>query len=124
MTDMEVRDLLQDAVYWAPSGVDNYGDDKLATGIALKVRWQTKSGEVVDAFGNTIATDSVVAVGQAVEVGGILWKGKLADLPSPVTGVTDLKEIVTYDEVPDVKNRATRRVVKLMKHSDKLPTLA
>ena len=124
MVDMEVRDLHQDAVYWAPSGTGNYGKATLAAGIALKVRWEKKNEEILDSFGKTIGTEATVVVDRDLLVGGILWEGKIADLPVDVTTTTDLKKIVSYKKIPDVKNRAARRVARLIKHSDKLPTLA
>ncbi len=118
---METDFLFQKAVLYTASGVDGYADVKLSAGIEISCRWETGKHQSVDANGNTIAVDSVVYVDRVITVGSILWKGKLIDLPSTPT---DLKEVVGYEEIPDVKSRKFERSVSVMKHSNELPTLA
>lgn len=121
MPAIEVDELNQDAVLWPKASYDDYGERTIAstTGTAIKVRWEQGRSESKDAQGNTIAFDSEIAVDREIAIGSILWLGKLADLPSPPT---NLREVVDYLEIPDIKNRHKRRIVRVMKLSNELPS--
>lgn len=121
MPQMEINDLHQFAVYQAANGSDTYGNKKVDAAIEICVRWETKRKEVQDGEGNTIVLESNVVVNQELKIGSTLWLGQLTDYPSPPT---DLQQVVTYTEIPDVKNRISRRVAGLIKLSDTLPDLA
>lgn len=117
--------LKDDAVLWTKTG--NYSDDGkvlLNSAVAIKVRWEQKSGEFISPDGATIGYDDVVYVNQEIEEGSIMWKGKLEDLPSPNSSITDLRQVIKYEGIPDVKGRVQMRRVILMKHSDSLPTVS
>lgn len=111
----------QFAVYWALNSYDDYGRPLLASPIQIRVRWEAVERDGLDPQGTPIKIEAGVVVDRAVTVDGIMWQGKLADLPSPVT---DLKQIIAYHEIPDVKGRKFRRTVDLMKYGDTLPDLA
>ncbi len=117
----ELADRKQKAVLWAASGVGDYGEHKVTAATQLNVRWEEKRREAVGALGNSIAIDATVVVDREVAVGSIMWLGKKDDLATPPV---DLKEVVDYQEIPDVKNRKRRRVVLLVRYSNELPTLA
>ena len=118
MPAIETSDLHQKAVLWTTSGFDDYGDPTIGSPVELNVRWETGQKESLDSQGNTIALDSIAVVDQAVAVGSVMWLGALADVPSPAT---DLRSVVGYSEIPDLKNREFRRTVSLMKLSNELP---
>lgn len=121
MTRLSKARLHQKAVYWAADGHDDYGDVKVAAPVNINVRWEERQSEVLDSDGNTIRIDAVVVVDREMAAGGILWLGEEADLPdSP----TNLKQVVIYSTIPDVKGREFRRVVKLIKYSNELPILS
>lgn len=111
----------QKAVLWAFNSYDNYGDVKVDAAVQITVRWRTGQKEALDADGNTIALDSTVVVDQVIAVGSIMWLGALKDLPDTPT---NLRQVVDYKGIPDIKGRNFRRVVSLMKYSNELPTLA
>lgn len=117
---LETTDCRQDAVLWAVNGADARGNPTVSAAIALKVRWEDETREAVDENGAPIATVATVVVDRVVNVGSILWKGKLANVPSPTV---DLFRVVTRRDTPDLKNRNVRRVLGLMKWMDALPTI-
>lgn len=123
MTNLVTRQLKQTAVLWMASGShSSNGEPTLLAPIELKVRWQEKRSETLDATNDRVATDATVVVDREIKEGSILWKGKLTD---HITGTsTNYKQVVAYSEIPDVKGRKFRRVVTLIKHSNTLPELA
>lgn len=115
----------QDAVLWAYAGRDNHGDVKIsATAVALKVRSEKVTREVLDSNGTIQATDLTLVVDRSIAEGSIIWFGKLADVPDDTNDLTDLKQVVTYSELPDIKGRKFRREVTLIKYGDRLPVTA
>ena len=120
MPELATACLTQDAVLYALAGVDDYGHHTVSsTGVAIKLRWETKQVEVIDAQGNTTMLESVAFVDRVIAIGSNIWLGKLADVPSPVT---NLRQVVTYSEIPDTKGRNPRRMVGMMKSSNELNT--
>jgi hypothetical protein len=117
MPNLETDCLEQDAVLFAKAGYDKYGEPTITstTGTAIKCRWEVSQSEAVDPFGNTIAIDSTVYVDREIAIGSLLWKGAIASIADPPV---DLKEVVTYEEIPDIKNRYVRRLVGVVKYSD------
>ncbi len=113
----------QKAVLWAASaanGVHDYGVPKVSAKVQILVRWEERRQEAVDPDGNTIAVDIVAVVDQDIVIGSILWLGDIDDVATPPV---DLKQVVTFSKPPDIKSRNFRRVVGLIRHSNKLPTL-
>ncbi len=123
MPSPESSDRKQKAVLWAATaatGFGDYGGHKVSDPIEIKVRWEERKRESVDANGNTIAVDATVVVDRVIGVGSIVWLGKKVDVASPPV---NLKQVVAYQEVPDVKGRKIRRTVLLTRYSDELPTI-
>ena len=110
----------QKSVLWTIAGYDGHGDVKVNAGVEIDVRWEERRSETLDANGNSIATDATVVVGQEVAVSSIMWLGNLVDVASPPV---NLKQVVVYNCIPDVKCREFRRTVGLVKYSNELPTL-
>ncbi len=111
----------QKAVLWAANGVDDYGEPKVDAAVEITVRWEEGLQEAVDPNGNTIAVDAVVVVDQAIVVGSIMWLGEKEDLATPPV---DLKQVVSFNKIPDIKGRNFRRTVGLIRYSNELPALA
>ena len=120
MPAIETADRHQTAMLWPASGQGDYGKHKVTAPIQIKVRWEDRQSETVDSQGNTIGTNATVVVDRVIAVGSIMWLGKKDDLADPPV---NLKEVVDYSAIPDVKGRKTRRVVKLVRHSNKLPAI-
>lgn len=125
MPSLEVGSLKQKAVLWAAAApasreYDDYGERKVYPEVGINVRWEEGLTEQIDSTGQAIAVDAIVVVDQDIEVGSILWEGELGTQASiPI----NLKEVVSFSKVPDIKGRKFRRVCGLRKYSDELPTL-
>lgn len=122
MPSVEVDCLEQKAVLWSAvlGSFDRHGKQKVSAAVEIDVRWITGNKEVTDSKGNTIGIESTVIVDRAIPVQSILWLGKLSNLPSPTT---NLRKVDVVKETPDIKGRATRRVLFLNKFSDTLPDI-
>jgi hypothetical protein len=114
------RNLKQDAVLWAASGTDDYGEVTVSAAIGIKVRWERENKEAIDALGATIAFEDAAFVDRDIADGSILWLGKLANLPNQPE---DLRQVIQFAKIPDIKGRNFSRVVGLIKFSDALPTI-
>jgi hypothetical protein len=112
--------LNKKAVLYARGAFDKFGEQSVDEGIQIKARWELGSSWVIDNFSSTEEADGVVWVDRVVTKGSLLYKGGLADLPSPVT---DLYEVVDYTEIPDTKGRDVERVVLIRRFRDALPTV-
>jgi len=123
MPGLETNDLLQQAVLMPFIGYDSYGQPAVGAPVQINVRWLTKRREVVDAKGNTVAFDAIAIVGQRIDLGSHLWLGQLADWVGTGSGSShldqELMEVKTYYETPDIKGRAIRRQVGLMRLHNK-----
>lgn len=123
MPAFETMDLEQVAVLWGKSGTDDYGQPTTATAIEIPVRWLTKRDEVVDAQGNTIALDATVVVERQIAVGSLMALGNLSYWVGTGSAgdESEVMEVVTYEETPDLKGREIRRSVGLKRFRDALP---
>lgn len=118
MPALEEMDRLQDALLWPTTGTDQFGqpthDFSAGAVVCLKVRWVNKRKLASDPQGNPITVDAVVITNREIEVGSLMWKGKLADTPgTSETPESKIMIVVGYDETTDIKNRFTRREVYL-----------
>lgn len=120
MPAIETANRKQKAVLWAASGHDDYGEPKVNSAVELSVRWTEGREETTDAQGEVVSYDATVRVDREIAVGSVLWKGKLADVPSPTS---DLFRVVARKTVPDLKGRDFERIVFLKRLSESLPTL-
>ena len=110
--------LKQWAVYWPLSSaeVDAYGQPTYGTAVEIKCRWQARNEEVLDATGVLKSSKAKVYVASDVDVGGVLWFGRLANVP---TSTTEPKknigawEIIRFDKMPDLKCRQYLRIAYL-----------
>ncbi len=123
MPALEVDCLTQKAVWWSSTDKNRYGDPTTAAKVEVDVRWETGNKETISPVNATIAIDSTVVLDRAMKIGDLLWLGALVDLPTPDSAVINIREIVNYNETPDIKGRETRRVAHLIKFSNTLPSL-
>lgn len=122
---MESSDLHQFAVLWTLTGSDAYGEPTITgsgTYTELPVRWEHKVRDVLRPDGTPQQVDAAVVVNQEVSIGSLIWEGAANDLPSPISGITDVYQVVATERIPDVKNRATRRRLFVIKFRDGLPS--
>lgn len=121
MPPLETADLHQKVVLYEKSGApDRFGESKVKAAVEIDARWELVQRTITGPNGNPLAIDSVAVVDQDIPLGSLLWLGKKADLPSPVT---NLREVVAKEETPDLKNRFTYREVLLRRYRDSLPDI-
>lgn len=119
----------QNAIYWPPAGVDDYGlpaTGQLVELILLpgggnyRVRWEDKTEEFLDSAGAKVLSTAKVYVpqlpdGSEVLIGGFLWLGDRANLTDEVAPRNNpgAHEIRRYEATPNLKATETLRVVHL-----------
>lgn len=111
----------QNAVYWARTGEDKFNKPILTTPIPLKVRWEEKQIESLDANNQVIKTDVVVNTDRLLEIGSIVWKGSIRNVPD--TPTSGLYKVVFRNVIPNLKNTETRYDVFLSRYTSTMPTV-
>lgn len=123
MPYVEESCLHQKAIIWTVSSFSRTGEKTVSSGTELSVRWEDMK-LLEKQKGETEQFDAVVIVAQDVDPGTLIWEGGTADLPSPLSDITDLYEVKQFSKVKDIKGRAIRRVCGLMRYSDTMPTVS
>ena len=114
MPQLEEMDQHQDALLWPKTGDDAFGqathDLSDGAAIPIKCRWVNKRRLSSDAQGNPITIDATVTTNRSIEVGSLMWLGRLVDLPgtSPVPESKTMI-VVSHDDAFDLKGRFRRR---------------
>lgn len=127
MPPIETAHRPQKALLWSVQGVNDRGNPTVDRGnpTELDVWWATGRTEALDPQGNTVAIDAAVVVDRHVPVGSAMWLGSEAEWLGSGTGsageATEVMQVVTYNEAPDLKGRNYRRVVGLIRYGDSLP---
>ncbi len=131
MPPQELAYRLQKALLWEKEGINSYGEPIIAaTPIELDVRWGTgKNRTVTGPNGEPIAIDGTIIVDRRITIGSIMWLGSLSQwygTGSAETSVVEprpeLMQTITYDDTPDIKNRAHYREVGVMYFRGTLPS--
>lgn len=110
------RKLRQFAVYWAPAEADETGRQGYAGPVEIKCRWEDVQQLQEEAnAGDNWVSKSTVYVDRELQLQGVLWKGKLADLPTPAEPFANpgAEEIKKRSSLPDARatESGTLRVV-------------
>lgn len=66
---------VDDTTLWTASGVDGDGDPTFAAPVAIKGKWDRKSGVIRGGDGEDRVTSHVVHLGQDVSAGDFLYQG-------------------------------------------------
>lgn len=121
MVYIESTSRRQDATLWA-AGTESTstGRKKVLANTAIKVRWEDREQDALNAVGETIRVDALAVVNRDIAIGSLMWLGKRANWTA-TTG--DLKEVVTFSKVPNLKGTRFRRTVGLVRYSDDLPPI-
>lgn len=91
------RNRNQIATRWTSSGTDVYGNSSW-TKSTIKVRWENKQQKSVDLQGNEFISNSIVYLGEDVNVGDYLYLGSsVADTPP-----TGSYEIKNFTKIPNI----------------------
>lgn len=76
---------VQDAVYWAPLGVDGFGKMQFSPPIQIKCRWDEAATVLRDKDGVEIVSNTQVLLFMDVEKQGYLYLGTVAEVtPHPM----------------------------------------
>jgi len=110
----------QKATLWAVAGRDREGRPTVSAGVEILVRWEKATEEIISDEALSLVASDVLMTDQEIAEGSIIWKGALADVPDPPT---DLREVISNEEIPDVKGRSYQRTVVLGKYANALPTI-
>lgn len=111
------RKLPQKAVYWAISSRDDNNVITYEDGVEIACRWEDNNEKFSNPVGEVIVSRATVYVGTDLEIGGLLWKGKLEDVPNiddsgfAPADLSDEYEIRGRGEIPNL--RATQFVRKV-----------
>lgn len=121
MVYIESMSLRQDATLWA-AGTEStsIGRKKVLANTAIKVRWEESEQDALDVEGETIRVDALAVVDQDIAIGSLMWLGKRANW-TVATG--ELKEVVTFSKIPNLKGTRFRRTVGLIRYSNDLPPI-
>lgn len=111
------RALRQDAVYWPPAGDGEDGKPTFGEAVPIKCRWVESMGQTIKVANRDIDSKANVNPDRDLEVGGILYKGKMSDLTpaqlaDPFTFFQGW-EIKTFTTVPNLKATKFWRVAVL-----------
>jgi len=109
------RMLKQSAIYWAPLGPDEFGEEKLDLPITIKCRWEDELEEGIDATGIETTFKSTVYTDRDVQEGGILMFGNVDDdldraFPPPEKLSHRIR---LFTKLPTLKAKQWLRTVKL-----------
>ena len=97
--------LKQKAVYWAPSGLDEFGQPTWGSPVEISVRWEDKHEQFMDDDGERQLSRALVFVSQDVEVKGVLLLSVLdgSVIQDDPKANQDAWEIRKYDRLPNFK---------------------
>lgn len=100
------RMLRQVAVYWPPTHPDDQGEPISGEPIEIRCRWEDAAKAYLDKNGVETTSNSIVYVDRDLEIGGILWQGKLADIDPDTTHPYKNKgaaEIKQFGKLPNLR---------------------
>ena len=121
MPPIETLNLNQYAILWEASTLDEYGSKTVESPVEIKVRWEHSKGRTTDNESTTIETSIEVYVDRDIDLGSIMRLGRMVDLPDTPD---NLKIVVGFDSIPDLRGKNYQRLVLLEKFSNTLPSIS
>lgn len=108
MKDLNARNLVNTAVYWANPVADGRGGYIFTSGVEIKCRWSVKMERFMTANGEEKVSRAMVRVDQDVVVGGYLFLGGLDDLSTSSAEDNPADEhsaylIQAFSKIPNLK---------------------
>lgn len=101
---------LQTAVYWEPSGNNEFGETTFSAPIELLVRWQDTQEKFVTQQGDETISSAIVYPARALTPRGYLYLGALSNLTTQQKAdprLSTAKEIRSVGASPSITNRFT-----------------
>lgn len=123
MPALEVSSLHQKAVLWTAAGLDNENVVTINAAVEIDVRSERTRKQSADAQADPVATVQIVWIDREIAIRSIIWIGTL-EAWNDLSAEADLKQVIAYKEIPDIKGREFERIVTLQKFGDSLPSLA
>jgi len=98
----------QKAVYWAPTGTDQFNRRTYEAPVEIDCRWVDKRVVYHDKEGREKVSMAVVYVDRVLDIeGGVLWEGELANITSQAPFENDgAYEIRAFNKTPTLDNDA------------------
>lgn len=121
MPDVTVINLRQKAVLWPIPGRDRYGQPELGTAQEISCRWEGQTSASISDQGSPHNRSVTVHTAIAVDLGSLMWLGRLVDLPTS-DYEEDLYEVVSFQKTPDIKGKHPKYTLSLQKYRASLPT--
>lgn len=120
---METDHRTEDAVLWPATGQnDELGNPIVGDPIQIKVRWEWYRRDSLGRQTNPTSVDAMVVVDRDIPIGSRMWLGSLLDLPGTSFTPESYQCIVKMrGYIKDIKGRAVRRTVGLMRLHDEVP---
>lgn len=119
-----IMNLSQYATVWKRIGTDlNARPIVSSVAETIRCRWDGSKRNVSGPNGEPIRLDATLFVEAEIRIGSAVTRGTIDDLPG--TGQTperDVYEVVSYEEIPDIRGVHVTRKVGLVKGSDTLST--
>lgn len=123
MPNIESQDRPHQVVYWAAGTPGNYGKVTVEQPVQLDVRWRAVKANPKSAQSQSENITATATVNQDTPVNGLMWRGKLTELPTDLSTLTELYEIVSFTSTPDIKGRFYHREASLRRYRNTLPTV-
>ena len=105
------------AVYWPPKDGNKSGQVSFGDPVEIRCRWTDTLASPVSGSGTAEESMTRVYVDRPVEMLGVLWEGKLADVPDlagkPPTRLKKAFEIRKYKEVKTLKYNQSIKIAFL-----------
>ena len=119
---METASATDNITYWAFKEENRYGEEVINAAVDIKGRLELSKVQTNDEHGNEVSTDAVLMdLSQELAVGSIVWRGLKVDYNA---ANSKLFEVISFDEIPDVKGVKYRRTANLKRYRDQLPTIS
>ena len=120
MPAVEITGLKQKAVLWRLAGYSSDGNPTVYDPEEINTRWDDGDSQILGKDGSPISINASIMVEGEIDLGSLLWKGKLADLPA---SPSPLVEVMGLEVVPDIKIRKYQRTLSCSRYGKPLPDI-
>lgn len=112
--------LRQDGAIWPFSSYDSHVRPLVNAATDVKCKLEDVTKNQLSPNGEVIISDAICYVDTTITVGSIFRLGTVASIPTPVD---NLFEVMEYDELQNIVNKATMRWILLNRWNKALPTI-
>ena len=102
------------ATYWAPDGINQFGEKSFAAPIEILTRWEEIAEEFVTPEGEERISQAKLMVDRDLEYGAYLKLGEVdGSTPASPIGVDEAWPIQLIKDTPNIRNTRVLREVML-----------